>query len=184
MAEGQTESRDRRAPATRDDSLDASDRANRSERADRSDRSDRSDRGGPDENPLIRDPRSGHDGRDIRGEGARYTSLIIDARGLDLDRSMSPSIRRRDGTVVWNGGEADPDYVISDGIVAYAMTMREARDQARAGSRPLIIEAVSRHETPFPSDPYIDDEDADYILKAARHDGFLKKFHVIFVIGR
>jgi hypothetical protein len=103
---------------------------------------------------------------------------------LDLDRSMSPVIRRKDGSVVWNGREANPDFVISDGIVAYATTMREARDQVRAGSRPLIIEAVARHETPFPSDPYVDDEDADYILKAAAHDGFLKKFRVIFVIGR
>jgi len=119
-----------------------------------------------------------------RERGARYTSLIIDARGLGLDRSMCPVLRRRDGSVVWNGGEANPDFVISDGIVAYTNSMREARDQARAGSRPLIIEAVGRHETPFPSDPLLDDEDADYILKSAPRDGFLKKFRVIFVIGK
>lgn len=136
--------------------------------------------------------RSGRDSHDshgreagvVRGRSARYTSLIIDARGLGLERSMSPTIRRTDGSVVWNGGDANPDYVISEGIVAYATTMREARDLARAGARPLIIEAVSRHETPFPSDPYVEDEDAEYILRTARQDGFLKDFHVIFVIGR
>jgi TPP-dependent pyruvate/acetoin dehydrogenase alpha subunit len=89
-----------------------------------------------------------------------------------------------DGSVVWNGAGVNPDYVISDGIVAYATTMRDARDLARAGARPLIIEAVSRHETPFPSDPYVDDEDAEYILRTARQDGYLKDYRVIFVIGR
>jgi hypothetical protein len=113
-----------------------------------------------------------------------YTGLIIDARGLDLNRSMSPAIRRRDGTVVWNGGEASPDYVISEGIVTYAATMQQALDQQRAGARPLVVKAVARHETPFPSDPYIDDADAESLLKAAQRDTFLKKYRVIFVIGR
>lgn len=175
MAEGQPEQRDR---VVRSETRDEREQMDRGETSD----------------PIQRSPRSGHDSHVVsprihqeetgRDRDSRYTSLIIDARGLDLDRSMSPVIRRKDGSVVWNGGEANPDFVISDGIVAYAGTMREARDQARAGSRPLIIEAVARHETPFPSDPYVDDEDADYILKASAHDGFLKKFRVIFVIGR
>jgi TolB-like protein len=113
-----------------------------------------------------------------------YTGLIIDARGLSLDRSMSPSIRRKGGSVVWNGGEASPDYVISSGIVSYSMTIQGALEQQRAGARPLVLRAVARHETPFPSDPYIEDADAEALLHAAKRDGFLKKYHVIFVIGR
>ncbi len=170
---------DERDPAMAESQSDT--RNNRSDRADRGVQSSNRNGGGSsdrDERPAARTEES------VRDRAVRYTSLIIDARGLGLDRSMSPQLRRHDGAIVWNGGEANPDYVISDGIVAYASTMREARDQARAGSRPLIIEAVSRYETPFPADPIIDDEDADYIVKAAARDGFLKKYRVIFVIGR
>lgn len=113
-----------------------------------------------------------------------YTGLIIDMRGLGAERSMSPRLRRADGSSIWTGGEAAPDFVIEEGIVVYAATMRDARKLERAGSHPLVIEATRLHDTPFPSDPILDDEDADYLLKAARRDGFLKKFRVVFVTGR
>jgi hypothetical protein len=114
----------------------------------------------------------------------RYTGVIIDARGLGLDRSMSPKIRRKDGATVWQGANATPDYAIEEGIVSYVETMADARENQRAGSHPLIITALDRYEQPFPSDPLISDEDADYLLKAGAKDGFLKKFNVVFITGR
>lgn len=113
-----------------------------------------------------------------------YTGLIVDARGLGLERSMSPSLRRKDGSVVWNGAEAQPDYVIDEGIVQYAATMEQALKHARAGAHPLVLTAVGRRETPFPSDPLLSDEDAARLLAAAKHDAFLKKFRVVFVTGK
>jgi hypothetical protein len=131
-------------------------------------------------------------GRDRDGErpaapaarGPKYTSVIIDARGLGLDRSMSPSIRREDGTVIWNGAGVDPDFVISDGIVTYATTMSQALRDARAGEHPLTLEAIDSEDRPFPSDCVLSDEDADYLLQAAKRSDFLKKYRVIFVVGR
>jgi hypothetical protein len=114
----------------------------------------------------------------------RYTGVIIDARGLGLDRSMSPKIRRKDGSTVWQGEESSPDYAIEEGIVSYAETMANAKDNQRAGSHPLIITAMDRYEQPFPSDPLISDDDADFLLKAGAKYGFLKKFNVVFITGR
>jgi hypothetical protein len=131
------------------------------------------------ESDVNYDPSSQYENRD-RG----YTSVIIDARGLGLERSMSPRIRRLDGSSVWTGGEASPDFVIEEGIVVYARSVEEARSFKRAGSRPLILEAADRYNQAFSSDPLLSEDDAEYLLKTARRDGFLKKFNVIFVVGR
>ena len=112
----------------------------------------------------------------------KYTGLIIDTTGLKIERSMAPRIRHADGTDVWNGGEADPNYVIDEGIVIYAKSMDEALLMDRAGSNPLIIKANGRHADNFRSDPLISDEDAETITQTAKKDGYLKKFRVIFLI--
>ena len=113
-----------------------------------------------------------------------YTSVIIDTRGLGLSRSMCPVIRRMDGSKFWTGGEAEPDFVISDGIVVYAHTMDEALEHKRAGSHPLMIKANARHNTPFPSDPLLADEDIETLMHAAERDGFLAKYRVVFVVDK
>jgi hypothetical protein len=113
---------------------------------------------------------------------AGFTGLIVDARGMGLSRSMSPRLRRMDGSDVWTGGGASAEFVIDEGIVAYVRSLEEARNHARAGANPLVIRAVQRHETPFPSDPRLSDDVADSLLKCAERDGFLKKFKVVFII--
>jgi hypothetical protein len=121
-----------------------------------------------------------NDGRDDRSR--RYTSVIIDARGFNLERSMSPRIRRLDGSTVYDGGECTPDFAIEQGVVVYARRLSDARSQQRAGSNPLILPAIDRYNQPLSGDPLISDEDADYLVRCARRDGFFKKFNVIFLI--
>ncbi len=113
-----------------------------------------------------------------------YTGVIIDTRGLGLSRSMAPSIRRANGTKLWAGVDADPDFVISEGIVVYAFTMDQALQDSRAGSRPLMLKAITRHDTPFPSDPLLSDEDSELLMKLSERDGFLAKYHVVFVVDK
>lgn len=141
--------------------------------------------------PVVKDPGpipavdAGNitpDGRDVELPRARYTGLIVDARGLGLERSMSPRIRFEDGSVLWAGANASPDFAIEHGIVAYTRSVREAERLERAGDNPLVIEAVARHADNFRSDPVLSAEDGKYLLEASRRDGFLKKFNVIFVI--
>ena len=119
-----------------------------------------------------------------RVERARrpYTAVIIDTRGLRVERSMSPKIRRPSGDEVWGSMEVDPDFVIEHGIVAYARSLSEARSNRRAGENPLIIRAIGRAGGNFHCDAVIADEDADYLLDASRRTGFLKDCRVIFLV--
>ena len=113
--------------------------------------------------------------------GQPYTSVIIDATGLGLDRCMSPKIRRTNGNEVWGTVKVDIDYVEDHGIVGYAKTMEEAKKCDRCGSNPLIIKAIARAGGNFRSDPVISDADADLLMAENKLGKFLDKFNVIFI---
>lgn len=113
--------------------------------------------------------------------GRPYTSVVIDASGLGLDRCMSPKIRRADGSEVWGTVKVDLDYVEEHGIVGYSRSVDEARKSDRCGSNPLIIKATARAGGAFKSDPVISDADAELLLAESKIGKFLEKFNVIFV---
>ncbi|MCS7309141.1 MAG: hypothetical protein NZ741_02860 [Armatimonadetes bacterium] len=111
-----------------------------------------------------------------------YTSVIIDTRGLGIRPAMSPKIRRQDGSEVWGTVNASTDFVIEQGIVAYAKTLEEAKANRRAGSNPLILRAVGYARTPGRCDPVLSDNDVRLLLTANETSGFLNEYRVIFVI--
>lgn len=111
-----------------------------------------------------------------------YTSVIIDTRGLGIRPAMSPKIRRVDGSEVWGTVNASIDFVIEQGIVAYAKTLEEAKANRRAGSNPLILRAVGYAKTPGRCDPVLSDNDVRLLLTANETSGFLNEYRVIFVI--
>jgi hypothetical protein len=113
--------------------------------------------------------------------GKPYTSVIIDATGLGLERCMSPKIRRADGSEVWGTVKVDPDYVQEHGIVGYARSLDEAKKSDRCGSNPMIIKAIARAGGKFRSDPVISNPDADLLLAENKKGKFLDKFNVIFI---
>lgn len=113
--------------------------------------------------------------------GKPYTSVIIDATGLGLERCMSPRIRRANGSEVWGTVKVDLEFVEEHGIVAYATTLDEANKSDRCGSNPMIIKAVAVAGGAFHSDPVISDADADLLLTENKLGKFLDKFNVIFV---
>ena len=119
--------------------------------------------------------------RKPRGD-KRITGVIIDARGMDIDRSMSPKIRHDDGSEVWGTVNADPDYVIEHGIVVYATSMAQAQNDSRAGNNPLILRASGRASGRFHTDVVISDSDADRLMELNEKDGFLDKYRVIFLV--
>jgi len=120
--------------------------------------------------------------REFRDNGAGYTGVIIDAKGLGLQRSMSPRVRSIDGADVWTGAHASPEYAIEHGIVGYAKSMDEALASARVGARPLVIRARSRAEGPFRSDPVLEDADVAALREADRTNGILKRFRIVLLI--
>lgn len=113
--------------------------------------------------------------------GHPYTSVIIDAVGLRLDRCMSPKIRRFNGGEVWGTVKVDLDFVAEHGIVGYARNLEEARKCDRCGSNPMIVKAIARAGGNFRSDPVLCDADADLLLSENKRGKFLDKFNVIII---
>lgn len=114
--------------------------------------------------------------------GAPYTSVIIDTRGYKVERCMSPKILRQDGSEVWGTVKVDPDYVLEHGIVIYAHNIEQARALDRAGRNPLILRACGTANTAIPSDAVLSASDSARLMSLNARDGFMDKFHVIFVV--
>jgi hypothetical protein len=110
-----------------------------------------------------------------------YTSVIIDARGLGLRRSMSPHILWPDGNVLWGNMEVDPDFVVSEGIALYARNLSAAYTTERTGGKPLVLRAIGVRGSAR-SDVVLSEDIARQLLEADRRYGLLKSFRVIFVV--
>lgn len=111
-----------------------------------------------------------------------HTSVIINAQGFGVVRSMSPKILRQDGSEVWGTVRADMDFLSDYGIAAYTRSLSDALANQRAGTRPLIIRAAGRANGPSKCDVVISDRDADSLLAEDRRSGFLREFRVILVV--
>src|SRR5205085_12565526 len=92
---------------------------------------------------------------------APITSLIVETRGLKIERCMSPRLLRTDGSEVWGSVKVDPDWLIAHGIVSYAHSIAEARRLDRAGNNPLILRAVGRGSSRFNADPVLSEADVE-----------------------
>ncbi len=132
--------------------------------------------------PRVFQPREDVEPAHTADPDAPVTSVIIDARGLNVERSMSPKIRRRDGSEVWGTLQVSPEFVIEQGIVAYATSLGDAKKNRRVGANPLIIKAAGRSGGRFTTDAVITDEDADLLLRTNQKTGFLKEYRVIFLL--
>lgn len=111
-----------------------------------------------------------------------YTSVIIDARGYRVQRDMSPKIYAANGTEVWGTVNVDPNFVIEHGIVVYAHSIAQARQLPEAGSHPLILRAIGGSNSPVHADVVLSQADAERLARLNARDGFLDRFHVIFVV--
>jgi len=111
-----------------------------------------------------------------------FTSLIVDTLGFNVQRAMSPKIRREDGSEVWGTVKVDPDVVLDSGIVAYTKSMEEARKNGRAGTNPLVVKAIGRAGGNFFCDAVVGDSDATLILDENAKTHFCDELKVIFVV--
>lgn len=119
-----------------------------------------------------------------RVEAGPYTGLLIDCRGLGVKPSMSPKIRRADGTEVWGTLSVSSEYVNAYGIVAY---LRDPKDLthpdivARIGQRPLVVRAIGAVGK-FHTDPLLSDEDVRRVLEENARYYFLDQMRVAFLV--
>jgi hypothetical protein len=111
-----------------------------------------------------------------------YTGVIVDARGLGLQRCMSPLIYSQSGTIVYGNKYLDSNLVASQGMVDYAQTPADIfsaeEGQSRAGSLPIVVKAIAVRD--HHCNVIISDEDADRILAANAQNDFLHTLAVVF----
>lgn len=110
-----------------------------------------------------------------------YTSVIIDARGLDVEASMSPQIYSESGEELYLGGiPVDPDFAVNEGIAAFVYgSLDEAKGSSRAGDAPLLIKATAADGR---FGVKISDADAANLRQADGKSLLLSHYKVIFLL--
>lgn len=113
-----------------------------------------------------------------------YTGLIINAKGLPLERTFCPGIFDTNGRAIYGVRNVDPDYAVAHGVAAYAEGEEAWTDaeigNGRAGTNPLIIQAVGlRERTKHQCDVVVSVEDGNRILAENQKSGFGARYAVV-----
>lgn len=118
-----------------------------------------------------------------------YTGLVVDARGLGIERGMSPRIEDTEGNLLYSGMGADFEWVIRRGIVSYMKDLHEALVHSRLAAHelypyrlPMIVRAVGRVDDGFNASVIVRAHDADVIRRQLLRYDFLARFAVVFLI--
>jgi hypothetical protein len=113
-------------------------------------------------------------------DDASYTGLVLDARGLKVQRAMGPRIIDEDGKVLYPDPDHVPDmtYLQDHGMASY---VKSRRDASRSGDRPLSAWVV-RLSGPGHDDLVVSRKTARRIREAAAKDGFLDRWAVSILI--
>ncbi|MFT0744174.1 hypothetical protein NW855_06875 [Synechococcus sp. RC10B2] len=112
-----------------------------------------------------------------------YTGVVIDARGLGLQPSMSPRLRDAYGNTLWGNLEIAPEVVIEYGLAGWARTEAELQHpnlRARIGENPLWIRAI-RVQGVGRNEIILDSADAERLLRENAVGGFLERLAVVFL---
>ena len=107
---------------------------------------------------------------------AMYTGVIVDCRGLGLQRAMSPVILDESGKIIYGDKDLDFDKITEIGMAAYATNMNET---SRAGAQPLIVHAISLSN--FNSNPVLSNADANKVLITNEVSNYLRNLNVVFL---
>ncbi len=106
------------------------------------------------------------------------TGVVIDCRGLGLERAMAPNILDNSGRTIYNYKNVADSAIIKNGLASYSKSDSPSNIDY-AGANPLIVKAVSLLD--FNRNPVVSKEDGDKILLANQNYAFLKKCAVVFI---
>lgn len=114
-----------------------------------------------------------------------YTGVIVNAKGMDLERTFAPVIYDTDGRIIYGIQNLDKDLAITYGMVEYSESLEEAAGgNCRAGNNPLVINAVdvrggknSVHKV----NVVVSVEDGNKVLLANDKSSMLANCAVVFV---
>ncbi len=110
----------------------------------------------------------------------RYTSLVVDTRGLHVEPMILPSVYNENGLEVYGRNYVDIRYAGKYGIASYASTDDEAMKSRIAGDHPFYTVAIKE----LKGCPVISDRDIRKLFSSEETMGHLKKCRVIFIIDK
>jgi len=111
-----------------------------------------------------------------------YTGVIVDCRGLGLEAALGPAmLSQKGGELYISELPIDPDFVLNQGIVGYASSLAQARQNRRVGSKPLIIKGLNTSGN-FRTDVVISEPDTRQLLGLEAKFKILSQAKVIFVL--
>jgi hypothetical protein len=117
-----------------------------------------------------------------------YTGLVVDARGIGLERGMSPRIYDTSGRLIFAGEGYSHDQLIRRGIAAYVRSLEDATTHSRLAVSPdypmrlpLVLDAQQAIGLP-PTAVVVGEEDGRRIRQATDQYDFLGRFAIIFVV--
>ncbi len=110
-------------------------------------------------------------------EGA-FSGLVVDCRGLNLERAMAPNIVDVDGKTIYGSKNIMDTAIIQHGLVGYSRS-DNPKDWPYVGNNPLVIKATGLAD--FHQNPVVRKEDGEAVLAAVQKYDFLKNCSVIFL---
>jgi hypothetical protein len=106
------------------------------------------------------------------------TGVVIDCRGLGLEKAMAPNIVDITGRTIYNSKDVDNSTIVKNGLASYSNTDAPA-DLTSAGSNPLVVKAMAVQDSN--KNPVVSKEDGDKILDANKENHFFKTCSVVFI---
>ncbi len=116
-----------------------------------------------------------------------YTGLVVDARGLDLERGMSPRIWSESGDLIYGGVAAKYEFVQDEGVISYGTNLstelmkRVSMPGKLSYTSPLVVEAKATRGMPS-TGVVISQAEADIILTSIKNYDFFAHYAVVFLI--
>lgn len=119
-------------------------------------------------------------------QGLVYTGLIVDARGLGLQRGMSPRIYSESGQLVYAGVAVAYEFLQEAGIASYGQDLtpellKRIQPKGTVKVSPLVVRALEVTGSPE-TNVVISDDDAQAILDALNVYDFLAQYSVVFLV--
>lgn len=108
-----------------------------------------------------------------------YTGLIVDAKGLKVQKCLDPKIFMEDGqTEVYGSDWIAPEIHGEQTVLGYVEELPQAKNHDRVKNQPLIVKAI-RVSDKKPTDIIINDADAQLIHMDPKNLELLKKAKVV-----
>ncbi|MCG8634870.1 MAG: hypothetical protein MI863_13635 [Desulfobacterales bacterium] len=109
-----------------------------------------------------------------------YTGLIIDARGLDLDPVLYPTIVSEEGKEIYSSLFISREFAVQYGVAIYLCDMESALAARRIGSHPMVFKALRKAGNKTGA-IVVSMADAVDLEKVTERHRFLKECRVIIV---